>query len=195
MLEKSPRFRFNGRRSTVEEYRVPSKKALSESQKKAIVTRIDGALARVVALHGPETLHECRALFRKRVPLHLRSYVAAALLFDGSAGPMKAQAAGSGRGARRPGGQEPVGMEESRRGLKGEQKQASRQEPKRGPTSGQERGAKRARPPRASLPGRRRQRFYKRGQAPAPLRARHARYAQWAARRSGGVYRRAARHG
>ncbi len=117
-------------------------------------------MARVVALHGPETLHECRALFRKRVPLHLRSYVAAALLFDGSAGPMKAPGAGSGRGTRRPGGQEPVGMEESRRGLKGEQKQASRQEPKRGPASGQERGAKRAeQAEQPSAPARREHRF------------------------------------
>ncbi len=139
---------------------MPSKKALSESQKKAIVTRIDAALARVVALHGPETLHECRALFRKRVPLHLRSYVAAALLFDGAAGPMTSTAAGLGKGARRPGGQDPVGIEDRQRGPKKDQKQASRQEPKRGPAGGQGRSAKRdeqAEP--ASPPVRRENRF------------------------------------
>jgi hypothetical protein len=78
---------------------VSSKKALSESQKTVIQKRIAGALARVGSLHGPETLHECRALFRKSVPLHLRAYVAAALLVDGLLPDMKSRAASSGKGA------------------------------------------------------------------------------------------------
>ena len=100
---------------------MASKKALSESQKAVILKRIDGALARVAALHGPETLHECRALFRKSVPLHLRAYVAASLLMD-DLSPT----------ATRQGAKQAGGDRAARAGGKGLAKQADRQkEPKR----------------------------------------------------------------
>lgn len=76
---------------------------------------MDSALARVVALHGPETLQECRALFRKRVPLHLRAYTAAALLMEGLAAPTAAAGAGRGKGARRGDGKLPAGKGERQR--------------------------------------------------------------------------------
>ena len=61
------------------------------------MARLDEALEAVHAVEGPEALNECRALFRKRVPLHLRAYVAAALLM-GAKG--REQAPKRGRGGK-----------------------------------------------------------------------------------------------
>jgi hypothetical protein len=124
---------------TLEELRVSSKKALSESQKTVIQKRISGALARVASLHGPETLHECRALFRKSVPLHLRAYVAAALLMDGLLPDAKPRAATSGSGAR-------AAHAEPKGGAKrGERQREPKREAQREPKGGQEASAQSAR--------------------------------------------------
>lgn len=138
------------------------KSALTEGQKKAIIERIDSAVARIGALHGPEALHECRALFRRRVPLHLRAYVAAALLMDGL-GP-----AGTGKGSRRPEGNGPAKRGEKPREPKRESQRDTQRDTQRGqrpeaqggrkaePKAGREPGAK---PADQAAPARREQRF------------------------------------
>jgi hypothetical protein len=57
---------------------------LTEAQKAMIAERLRSALERVHDSSGLEALQECRSLFRRGVPLHLRAYVAAALLLEGS---------------------------------------------------------------------------------------------------------------
>lgn len=68
-----------------------SKKTISEEQKAALSAIIDAALADVRSTVDIVSLGECRALFRKKVPLSLRSWVAASLL-------LSCQAAPAGRG-------------------------------------------------------------------------------------------------
>jgi len=57
---------------------VPSHPILPVSRRAAIEAVLDEALAEVRAASDVALLHECRAIFRKKVPLSLRAYVAAA---------------------------------------------------------------------------------------------------------------------
>lgn len=65
---------------------MASTSALTEAQKAMIAERLRSALERVHDSSGLEALQECRSLFRRGAPLHLRAYVAAALLLEGSEG-------------------------------------------------------------------------------------------------------------
>jgi hypothetical protein len=60
------------------ESNVPSHPILPVSRRAAIEAVLDEALAEVRAASDVALLHECRAIFRKKVPLSLRAYVAAA---------------------------------------------------------------------------------------------------------------------
>lgn len=62
---------------------MASTSALNEAQKAIIAERLRSALERVHDSSGLDALQECRSLFRRGVPLHLRAYVAAALLLEG----------------------------------------------------------------------------------------------------------------
>lgn len=75
---------------------MASTSALNEAQKAMIAERLRSAFERVHDSSGLDALQECRSLFRRGVPLHLRAYVAAALLLEGSEG----GGARRGRGAR-----------------------------------------------------------------------------------------------
>jgi hypothetical protein len=66
------------------ESHVPSHSILPEARRAAIEAAFDEALAEVRASGNVALLQECRAIFRKRVPLTLRSYVAAALVLKGA---------------------------------------------------------------------------------------------------------------
>jgi len=57
---------------------VPSHPILPDSRRAALEAVFDEALAEVRAASDVALLHECRAIFRKKVPLSLRAYVAAA---------------------------------------------------------------------------------------------------------------------
>jgi hypothetical protein len=57
---------------------VPSHPILPDSRRAAIEAVFEEALAEVRAASDVALLHECRAIFRKKVPLSLRAYVAAA---------------------------------------------------------------------------------------------------------------------
>ncbi len=63
-----------------EELTVPSKDNLPTIRREALAALIDEAVANVKSTMDVSVLHECRALFRKKVPFALRAYVAAALL-------------------------------------------------------------------------------------------------------------------
>lgn len=63
---------------------MPSHSILPEARRAAIEAAFDEALAEVRASGNIALLQECRAIFRKRVPLTLRAYVAAALVLKGS---------------------------------------------------------------------------------------------------------------
>ena len=63
---------------------MPSHSILPEARRAAIEAAFDEALAEVRASGNVALLQECRAIFRKRVPLTLRAYVAAALALKGS---------------------------------------------------------------------------------------------------------------
>lgn len=66
---------------------MPSHSILPESRRVAIEAAFDEALAEVRAAGDVALLQECRAIFRKRVPLNLRAYVAATLALKGGALP------------------------------------------------------------------------------------------------------------
>ena len=57
---------------------------LPQARRAAIEAAFDEALAEVRAAGDVALLQECRAIFRKRVPLNLRAYVAAALALKGA---------------------------------------------------------------------------------------------------------------
>jgi hypothetical protein len=57
---------------------VPSHPILPDSRRAAIEAVLDEALAEVRAASDVALLHECRGIFRRKVPLSLRAYVAAA---------------------------------------------------------------------------------------------------------------------
>ncbi|HUW70615.1 MAG TPA: DbpA RNA binding domain-containing protein [bacterium] len=59
---------------------MPSHSILPEARRAAIAAAFDEALAEVRAAGDVALLQECRAIFRRRVPLNLRAYVAAALV-------------------------------------------------------------------------------------------------------------------
>lgn len=63
---------------------MPSHSILPEARRAAIEAAFDEALAEVRASGNVALLQECRAIFRKRVPLTLRAYVAAALVLKGA---------------------------------------------------------------------------------------------------------------
>ncbi|MBU0926315.1 MAG: DbpA RNA binding domain-containing protein [Spirochaetes bacterium] len=63
---------------------MPSHSILPDSRRAAIEAAFDEALAEVRAAKDVALLQECRAIFRKRVPLHLRAYVAATLALKGA---------------------------------------------------------------------------------------------------------------
>lgn len=73
---------------------MPSHSILPEARRAAIAAAFDEALAEVRAAGDVALLQECRAIFRRRVPLNLRAYVAAALVLKNT---------GSGRPAPRKG--------------------------------------------------------------------------------------------
>jgi len=64
---------------------VSSHPILPQARRLAFETAVEEALAEVQAAKDVSLLQECRAIFRKRVPLHLRAYVAAALALKGTA--------------------------------------------------------------------------------------------------------------
>ncbi|MCK7537922.1 MAG: hypothetical protein MZV63_46700 [Marinilabiliales bacterium] len=66
------------------ETHVPSHSILPDARRAAIEAAFDEALAEVRAAGDVALLQECRAIFRGRVPLHLRAYVAAALALRGA---------------------------------------------------------------------------------------------------------------
>jgi hypothetical protein len=74
-LEEACRFRLW---SITKESNLPSHPILPVSRRAAIEAVLDEALAEVRAAGDVALLHECRAMFRKKVPLSLRAYVAAA---------------------------------------------------------------------------------------------------------------------
>ncbi|MBN2875195.1 MAG: DbpA RNA binding domain-containing protein, partial [Spirochaetales bacterium] len=63
---------------------MSSHSILPAARRAAIEAAFDEALADVRAAGDVALLQECRAIFRQRVPLHLRAYVAAALVLNGS---------------------------------------------------------------------------------------------------------------
>lgn len=69
---------------------MPTHSLLPEARRKAIEAAFDDALAEVRAAGDVALLQECRTIFRQRVPLNLRAYVAAALALK-CAGTMKTQ--------------------------------------------------------------------------------------------------------
>lgn len=71
---------------------MPSHSILPDARRAAIAAAFDEALAEVRAAGDVALLQECRAIFRRRVPLNLRAYVAAALVL---------RISGSGRSAPR----------------------------------------------------------------------------------------------
>lgn len=73
---------------------MPSHSILPEARRAAIAAAFDEALAEVRAAGDVALLQECRTIFRRRVPLNLRAYVAAALVLKNT---------GSGRPAPRKG--------------------------------------------------------------------------------------------
>ncbi|PKL08808.1 MAG: hypothetical protein CVV51_07005 [Spirochaetae bacterium HGW-Spirochaetae-7] len=66
------------------ETHVPSHSILPDARRAAIEAAFDEALAEVRAAGDVALLQECRAIFRRRVPLHLRAYVAAVLALRSS---------------------------------------------------------------------------------------------------------------
>lgn len=88
------------------ESHVPSHSILPEARRAAIAAAFDEALAEVRAAGDVALLQECRAIFRRRVPLNLRAYVAAALVLKN---------AGSGRPAPRKGDRKGERQSESAR--------------------------------------------------------------------------------
>ncbi len=58
---------------------------LPQARRLAFEAAVEEALLEVQAANDVSLLQECRAIFRKRVPLHLRAYVAAALALKGTA--------------------------------------------------------------------------------------------------------------
>jgi len=85
---------------------VPSHSILPEVRRAAIAAAFDEALAEVRAAGDVALLQECRAIFRRRVPLNLRAYVAAALVLKNT---------GSGRPAPRKGDRQNERQSESAR--------------------------------------------------------------------------------
>jgi len=63
---------------------VPANNILPEARKNALITVIDEALEEVKSSRDVSLLQECRSIFRARVPLHLRAYVAANLALKSS---------------------------------------------------------------------------------------------------------------
>lgn len=82
---------------------MPSHSILPEARRVAIEAAFDEALAEVRASGNVALLQECRAIFRKRIPLTLRAYVAAALVLKGAGtsrpSDKRGRFAESGRGA------------------------------------------------------------------------------------------------
>lgn len=58
---------------------MPSHPILTDSRKAAVEAVLDEVLAEVRAVSDATLLHECRSMFRSKVPLNLRAYVAAAM--------------------------------------------------------------------------------------------------------------------
>lgn len=77
---------------------MPSHSILPEARRAAITAAFDEALAEVRAAGDVTLLQECRTIFRRRVPLNLRAYVAAALVLrnTGSGRPTPRKAGRSG---------------------------------------------------------------------------------------------------
>lgn len=65
---------------------MPSHTILPEARRAALAAAVDEALKEVREASDVALLQECRALFRARVPLHLRAYVAAALALKAASG-------------------------------------------------------------------------------------------------------------
>ena len=63
---------------------MPANNILPEARKNALITVIDEALEEVKSSRDVSLLQECRSIFRARVPLHLRAYVAANLALKSS---------------------------------------------------------------------------------------------------------------
>lgn len=71
-----------------------SSHSITEAQRQALAMLFDSALEEVRATTDVSLLQECRTVFRKRVPLHLRGYVAA-LVASKAIGLNKPQEAGN----------------------------------------------------------------------------------------------------
>lgn len=122
---------------------MPKPRPAAEAPAGAALAHIDRILAELSSPSDPEALNEVRAAFRKKVPLHLRSYAAAALLLEASR-------QGAQRGDRRrdepKAGGKRRGKGESARG-ESSRGDEPRPESQRGESRGEGRGARRERAP------------------------------------------------
>ncbi len=126
---------------------MPSNRNNPSFSETAFIAAVDAALEELRGAADVDRLHECRAIFRKRVPFNLRSYVAAVLLLRASGaavgnGGRQGQAVGKGR----PRGQEPGPRRDGGRNDAGKRQQDNQ------PVRGGERGQKQDRPARQERP-------------------------------------------
>jgi len=98
---------------------VPSYKTIEEGRRKAMENLIDEIMDELRVPSNIPVLHECRTLFRKKVPLTMRAYVAAALAYRFSGPGNTAVPSQSGRG------------QNEKRGAKNDSRKAAPQDPQR----------------------------------------------------------------
>jgi len=82
---------------------VPSHEIIPGARREAIEALVDETLADVRATGDIALLHECRALFRGKVPLAMRAYVAAALLLRATGGAYQSRGRGRKEAEHKPG--------------------------------------------------------------------------------------------
>jgi hypothetical protein len=80
---------------------VPSYKTIEEGRRKAMEALIDEIMEELRVPANIPVLHECRTLFRKKVPLTMRAYVAAALAYRFSPPGIPVQTARPGKASMR----------------------------------------------------------------------------------------------
>jgi len=126
---------------------VPSHPILPQARRAALEAAFDEALAEVRAAGDVALLQECRSIFRKRVPLNLRAYVAAALALKGAGASRPSDARGrnadSGRNDRN---------DRDGRNERGDKRKDGRQQKdaQPAPSSGKSPKQKKEQPPRES---------------------------------------------
>ncbi|MDX9959458.1 MAG: DbpA RNA binding domain-containing protein [Clostridia bacterium] len=106
---------------------MPSYKTIEEGRRKAMEDLIDEIMEELRVPANIPVLHECRTLFRKKVPLTMRAYVAAALAYRFSA----PGNSGSGRQARKDHVDKQGGRPDSRPAPQRDSQRIPRKEPQR----------------------------------------------------------------